>query len=172
MAKEADQLRQGHGLEPAPEKMVELLAWESVFVKWGPIGVGHTSYTVFDQILDWHKASPGVRRKLTNLRKGDTMQRQWTIEARADFADKAKNEAISEHIRELAVHLHAIMSLMDDGGQKSQVSCFSEDYFMGPQAIELHAAEKGDSMAQAVDSNSSIPAMTVSNEMLNALKGK
>jgi len=74
------------------------------------------------------------------------MQRQWTLEARADFTDKEKNEAIDTAVREAAVHIHAVIALLSDG-QKPQVVCFSDDFFDGHQEIALHQDKLGDAVA-------------------------
>lgn len=129
----------------------------------------NTAPDVLDQLVLWTMDSPKVYRKHPNLMKGSTMQRQWTIEARADYTDQNKNVAITDHVREIAVHLHALMVLMDDGGQKSQVSCFSEDYFMGPEQIELHVQNKGDTLGQAKAAHDA-PAIAVSSGLLAAVQ--
>lgn len=80
-------------------------------------------------------ADPRYADRTTQM-KGMTMQRQWTIEARADFADADKNEAITEAVRRAAVHIHATLALLADG-QKPQVVAFSDDFFAGHQDIAL-----------------------------------
>lgn len=64
------------------------------------------------------------------------MQKQWTIEARADFADREKNEAIDEAVRRAAVHINATIALLSDG-IKPQVVAFSDDFFAGHNDIAL-----------------------------------
>lgn len=92
------------------------------------------------------------------------MQRQWTIEARADFADTEKNEAITQAIREAAVHVHAVMSLLSDG-QKPQVVCFSDDFFEGHAEIALHE----DKLGKAIETHSDVMGSGgVSDELLQA----
>ena len=78
------------------------------------------------------------------------MQRQWTIEARADFADAEKNEAITKAFREAAVHVHAVLSLLSDG-QKPEVVCYSEDFFSGHADIALHKDTLGDAISEHGD---------------------
>lgn len=67
-----------------------------------------------------------------------TTQRQWTIEARADFAGADKNEAISEAIRQAAIRVAATISLLQDG-VKAQVVAYSDDFFHGHEDIALFA---------------------------------
>ena len=92
------------------------------------------------------------------------MQRQWTIEARADFSDKAKNDAIDRAIREAAVHVHAQLALISDG-QKPQVVCFSDDFMEGHQEIALHRDTLGDAIAEHGDQ---LTGGDVSSELLQA----
>lgn len=64
------------------------------------------------------------------------MQRQWTIEARADFTDPDKNAVITKAIQEAAVHVYAQLALLSDGVQP-EVAAFSEDFFAGHEQISL-----------------------------------
>ena len=75
------------------------------------------------------------------------MQRQWTIEARADFAEKEKNDAIDQAFKVAAAHINATMVLLSDG-QKPQVVCFSDDFFAGHADIEWLGDPLGDAIAQ------------------------
>lgn len=94
------------------------------------------------------------------------MQRQWTIEARADFADQEKNEAITTAIRQAAVHVHAVMALLSDG-QAPQVVCFSDDFFDGHQEIKLHE----DKLGQAIEAHGgNMGEGKVSDELLQAAR--
>lgn len=74
------------------------------------------------------------------------MQKQWTIEARADFADKGKCEAIDRAVRIAAAHINAQLQLLKDG-QEPEVACFSDDFFDGVQAIEFLGDPLGDAIA-------------------------
>lgn len=74
------------------------------------------------------------------------MQKQWTIEARADFADMEKNDAITKAITEAAVHVHAVMALLSDG-QRPQVVAYAEDFFKGHEDISLMKDTVGDAIA-------------------------
>lgn len=95
------------------------------------------------------------------------MQRQWTIEARADFADKEKNDAIDQAFKVAAAHVNATMALLSDG-QKPQVVCFSDDFFAGHEAIDW----LGDPLGAAIAANakSSGETSVVSDEMLSAVR--
>lgn len=94
------------------------------------------------------------------------MQRQWTIEARADFADAEKNEAITEAVRRAAVHINATLALLSDG-QKPLVVAFSDDFFAGHAEIALLEDKMGDALAKHDDIGE--PA-EVSDEMLAAAR--
>lgn len=100
---------------------------------------------VLDRLVAWRMDDP--RYVSSNERvKGRHMLRQWTIEARADFADKSKNDAIDRAIREAAVHVHATLALLSDG-QKPLVVCFSDDFMDGHQEIALYRDTLGDAVA-------------------------
>ena len=93
------------------------------------------------------------------------MQRQWTIEARGDFADPEKNEALEKAVRQAAVHINAVGALLGDG-VKFQVVAFSDDFFTGHQEIALLQDTLGDAIAtQEVGEEAD-----VSGEMLAALR--
>ena len=91
------------------------------------------------------------------------MQRQWTIEARADFADADKNEAISEAVKQAAIKVAATISLLQDG-VKAEVVAYSDDFFHGHEDIALFAQKvtKDDLAAQEDDG--------VSDELLAAAR--
>lgn len=94
------------------------------------------------------------------------MQRQWTIEGRADFADPEKNEVITRAFREAAVHVHATMALLMDG-QAPQVVCFSDDFFDGHQEIKLHE----DKLGKAIEAHGDkMSGGGVSQELLDAAR--
>lgn len=116
-----------------------------------------------DQLLVWRMTDPRYANR-ENRVKGLHMQRQWTIEARADFADPEKNDAITTAIREAAVHVHAVMALLSDG-QKPQVACYSDDYFSGHEEIALHKDKLGDAIKEHGDAMSG---GGVSDELLQA----
>jgi len=65
------------------------------------------------------------------------MQRQWTIEARADFADPRRNNEITELVRQHAVALNAMLALIKDNGVSPQVVCYSDDFSPGMMDIAL-----------------------------------
>lgn len=101
---------------------------------------------VLDALVIWRMNDPRYEDRKTRV-KGLSMQRQWTIEARADFADQEKNDAITQAIRDAAVHVHAVMALLSDG-QKPQVVCFSDDFFAGHEEIMLHDDKLGSAIAE------------------------
>lgn len=114
---------------------------------------------VLDQVIAWHIDQPRVN-------GAKTMQRQWTIEARADFADQEKNDAITEAIRRAAVHVHATMALLADG-VKPQVVAFSDDFFSGHEEIALMKDHLGDALEQHGDQ---IEEASVSDELMQAAR--
>lgn len=111
---------------------------------------------VLDKLILWRMTDPRYEDRETRV-KGLSMQRQWTIEARADFADQEKNDAITEAVRRAAVHINATIALLADG-IRPQVVAFSDDFFAGHddialledklgKAIEDHADQVGDEAA-------------------------
>lgn len=120
---------------------------------------------VLDQLVVWRINDPRYTDRDNHV-KGLAMQRQWTIEARADFADQEKNEAITTAIRQAAVHVHAVMALLSDG-QAPQVVCFSDDFFDGHQEIKLHE----DKLGQAIEAHGgNMGEGKVSDELLQAAR--
>lgn len=119
---------------------------------------------IIDKLIGWHMASPRFATRSNKVR-GLKMQKQWTIEARADFADQAKNDAITQAIREAAVHVHAVMALLSDG-QKPQVVCYADDFFEGHQDISLHE----DTLGKAIAEHSGVQGTEVSAELMQAAK--
>lgn len=94
------------------------------------------------------------------------MQRQWAIEARADFADPEKNEAITEAVRRAAVHINATLALLSDG-QKPQVVAYSDDFFSGHEEIALLENKMGNALKEHDDIGTEAE---VSEEMLAAAR--
>ena len=95
------------------------------------------------------------------------MQRQWTIEARADFADPEKNEAITEAVRQHAVALNATLILIKDNGISPQVVCYSDDFFTGHEGINLMENKLG---AAIMESGDLAEPMQVSDDMMQAMR--
>lgn len=93
------------------------------------------------------------------------MQRQWTIETRADFADPEKNEAITEAVRLHAVALQATLVLIKDNGVSPQTVCYSDDFFTGHEDIALMK----NTLGEALKEDNSEP-LAVSDEMMQALR--
>ena len=93
------------------------------------------------------------------------MQRQWTIEARVDFADVEKNDAITTAFRNAAVMLNATLALIKDNGIAPQVVCYSDDFFTGHEDIALMEDKLGKVIA-ASDGET----VVVSDEMMQAMR--
>lgn len=132
------------------------------------ISMTHDEYAVvdkgvLDQLIDWRE---GDLRYFANTPEGTKcMQRQWTIEARADFADQEKNDAVTQAIREAASHINAVVKLLQDG-VKAQVVCFSDDFFAGHQEIDIMPDTIGKAIADC-DVGEESP---ISQEMLDAFR--
>lgn len=119
---------------------------------------------VLDQIVIWKMNDPKFTDRHNRV-KGIAMQRQWTIEGRADYDDKEKNDAITRAFKEAAVHVHAVMALLADG-QKPQVVCYSDDFYHGHEKITLHDDVLGAAISEHGDKMGGSGA--VSNELLSA----
>lgn len=94
------------------------------------------------------------------------MQRQWNIEARADFADADKNDIITAAVRRAAVHINAEIALLlmaDSAGQKPHVVVYSDDFFTGHEDIALLQDTLGDALAEHGSAETEAP---VSDELL------
>lgn len=122
---------------------------------------------VLDQLILWRMGDPRYVDRNNQLRSKPMTQRQWTIEARADFADKEKNDAIDQAFKVAAAHINATMALLSDG-QKPQVVCFSDDFFAGHVDIDW----LGDPLGKAIAANAQASGETaeVSDEMLAAVR--
>ena len=124
------------------------------------------AYTdVMDKLILWRMGEPRYRYKM----KESVMQRQWNIEARADFEDADKNEVITEAIRRAAVHVNATIALLlqaDGHGQKPEVVCYSDDFFAGHQDIALLE----DTLGKALVDHDSTEQDSVSAELIAAAK--
>lgn len=121
---------------------------------------------MLDAMILWRMDDPRYATFDAINRKGTQMQRQWTIEARADFADAEKNEVITAAVRRAAVHINATLLLLSDG-QKPQVVAFSDDYFSGHEDIGLIHDELG---AAKAAHDATIPEGEVSDEMKQAFR--
>ena len=120
---------------------------------------------VMDKLILWRMDDPRYRYKM----KESVMQRQWNIEARADFEDADKNEVITEAIRRAAVHVNATIALLlqaDGHGQKPEVVCYSDDFFAGHQDIALLE----DTLGKALVDHYSTEQDSVSAELIAAAK--
>ena len=120
---------------------------------------------VLDQVILWRMNDPRYEDRATRV-KGLSMQKQWTIEARADFADKGKNDMIDEAVRRAAVHINATIALISDG-IKPQVVAFSDDFFAGHNDIALLKDTLGEAIIEHGDqAGDEAP---VSSEMMRAM---
>lgn len=120
---------------------------------------------VLDKVILWRMNDPRYEDRATRV-KGLSMQRQWTIEARADFADQEKNDAITESVRRAAVHINATIALLADG-IKPQVVAFSDDFFAGHEDIALLEDKLGKALEEHGETvGEETP---VSSEMMQAL---
>lgn len=118
------------------------------------------------QLVEWRLTDPRYMDRQTRMKGlGQMPQRQWTIEARANFTDQGKNDAITEAIRTAAVHVHAVMVLLSDG-QKPQVVAFSDDFFAGHDEISLIE----DSLGKAKADHADMAETEISEDMLSALR--
>lgn len=93
------------------------------------------------------------------------MQRQWTIEARADFADQEKNDVITKAVQQAAVHIHATIALLADG-IKPEVVVFSDDFFHGHEDISLLP----DTLGAALADHGGTQSESVSEELVQAAR--
>lgn len=97
------------------------------------------------------------------------MQRQWNIEARADFEDPEKNDVITAAIQRAAVNVNATIALLlqaDGHGQKPQVVCYSDDFFVGHKDIALLE----DTLGNALVDHNATEQEAISPELIAAAK--
>jgi pyruvate/2-oxoglutarate dehydrogenase complex dihydrolipoamide dehydrogenase (E3) component len=91
------------------------------------------SFDDLDRLLDWKLA--GVLRQHDKQEEA-TIQRQFTIELRVDYADNEKNQSMRIACQQAAQHINATAVLLADG-QKPQIAVFSDDFYSGREEIEL-----------------------------------
>ena len=136
---------------------------------WGAVRASMNILTnpdVLDRVIIWRMNDPRYRDTRDRCKEGN-IQRQWTIEARADFADQEKNDAITESVRRAAVHINATIALLADG-IKPQVVAFSDDFFAGHEEIALLKDKLGQALADHAETvGEEAP---VSDDMLQALR--
>src|SRR5262245_35923364 len=89
-----------------------------------------------DQLIIWRQQDPRYADKYVGELRSKMPQRQWTIEARADFEDPGKNDVLDQAFKVAAAHVNATMLLLMDKGVKPQVVCFSDDFFAGHKEID------------------------------------
>ena len=125
-----------------------------------------------DKLVLWRRGDPRYPRYThpqPQLTKEQLMQRQWNIEARADFEDADKNEVITDAIRRAAVHVNATIALLlqaDGHGQKPEVVCYSDDFFTGHKEIALLE----DTLGKALVDHGGTEQESVSAELIAAAK--
>lgn len=142
------------------------MAWSAARGTMPDAAKGTVEGDALDQLIIWRMNDPRYIERSTRMKGlGNMPQRQWTIEARADFSDQGKNDAITEAIRTAAVHVHAVMVLLSDG-QKPQCSAFSDDFFVGHEEIALIE----DKLGKAKEAAAETPETEVSQDMLDALR--
>lgn len=146
-------------------KLGRVRAWAHARERLTPAPDMLANPDVLDKLIIWRMNDPRYEDRETRV-KGIAMQRQWTIEARADFADQEKNDAITEAVRRAAVHINATLALLADG-IKPQVVAFSDDFFVGHQDIALLE----DTLGKAIQKHDDIGADgEVSDELLQAAR--
>jgi len=125
---------------------------------------------VLDKFMIWYMDGPRYRRqhlgaaKCETMRRKGIMQKQWTIEARADFADQEKNEAITRTVQRAAALVSATISLLSDG-VKPQVVAFCDDWFGNHEDIDLLAKSLGEDTPTELGKQED-----VSDDLLQAIK--
>lgn len=128
-----------------------------------------------DKLIKWRMGDPRYQDKLMSKEyrelweKEIKMQRQWNIEARADFEDPDKNEVITEAIRRAAVHVNATIALLlqaEGHGQKPKVVCYSDDFFDGHVDIAL----LDDTLGRALADHEATEQESISPELIAAAK--
>jgi hypothetical protein len=86
----------------------------------------------------WRTGDPRVTQhfKPNSKERRNAMQKQYTIEIRADFADPAKHESLKKLIAQKTRELLASAALGNDG-QAPDAAVFSEDFFIGREEINM-----------------------------------
>lgn len=140
----------------------QVKAWASARARY-PVNMSHPE--VLDKLIIWRMNDPRYTDRSNHV-KGIAMQRMWTIEVKADFADPGKNEAIDDIVRTYAKQIHATVELIKDT-QKPQVACFSDDWFCGHTDLDMHKVPSTEEIANLAANMEEAP---VSDEMLQALR--
>ncbi len=96
------------------------------------------------------------------------MQRQWTIEVRADFSDPGAYDVISTLVKQAAVYLNANTALVPCSITPPKTVVFSDDFFAGHEDLDLLADTLGTAL---VDHGGKVGGdAVVSDEMLQAVR--
>jgi hypothetical protein len=93
-----------------------------------------------NRLIAWKSESISVLRIYrlsTNITKGSTMQRQFTVELRVDFADQEKLPVLKKVLQQAARHAFATAQLISDNPKATQIAIFSDDFFTGHEEIKL-----------------------------------
>lgn len=120
---------------------------------------------ILDKVIIWRMSDPRYSYK-EGKERDIKMQRQWTIEVRADFNDAEKNDAITECVRQHAVAINATVVLIKDNGQVPQTVCYSDDFFTGHDDIALLENKLG----KALETQAEETGLTVSDEMMQTMR--
>lgn len=118
-----------------------------------------------DALILWRMADPRYNQHNYERKRQHMGQRQWVIEARADFADPGKQVVIDEAVRVAAVHIHAQLALLNDNGVAPEVIARCDDWFAPSREIALHP----NTLGAAIASQDVGEAQAVSEDMLSAL---
>jgi hypothetical protein len=93
-----------------------------------------------DKLVIWRmndvKYRRRTRREQDEFIRSGSMQRQFTIELRVDYADNEKNDAMRTALQAAARHVYATATLLADA-VKPQIAIFSDDFFAGHEQITL-----------------------------------
>ena len=116
--------------------------------------------------------------KLARAKKGNKMQEQWTIELRADFADKEKIPEITKIFCAAARHMMANVMLL---GPSCKPECviFTDNFMSAPDKIDIYSdlIAKGQAELKAIadggvtgNGNNEEASTEPSSELLAAMK--
>lgn len=121
------------------------------------------------KFIDWLAGGVNILRhyKTSSLTEGATMQRQFTIELRVDFADPEKLGPLKQVLQQAARHAYATAQLISDNPKSTQVAIFSDDFFSGHEEIKLLDDVIQDGL-DAIQQDSGTD--TISSELADAFK--
>lgn len=124
---------------------------------------------VLDKLIIWRmgdvKYRKRTRREMDEFIRSGSMQRQFTIELRVDYADNEKNDAMRTALQAAARHVYATATLLADA-VKPQIAIFSDDFFAGHEQITLLE----DTIQAGKDQIGGEKETPVSDELLGAMR--